>query len=418
MGNDTQSNVLLGRLVQTSAADLTGYEGRLVVPGSAGVNLPAAVSDLAILLLVEVVTTAQVVCDPIYPDRQIRVRLKGTCTKGDELVLAAIAGTDAGKVRAKPATPGRYFRVGIAEEDGVEGQLVLIRPHMEMVDVGGDLGPLAADPSSPVEGDRWVNTTTHLYKWFDGTAVRTLAYAGLLLLMFAVLALLAPAAGAADVTPAKAVSATGFASVASGDNVKVPTGATFETVGNATIGGTLGVTGAATFTGGIANTGTVTTANIDGGTIDGTVIGGATPAAAAVTDLTVSGTLTGSSFIGRVSKTFSVGDMTDNTDATGYIDFTEQLPAGSVVLGWKCVTATGFSGDTTATVQVGKAGAVGAYSTVTSGSCLTAVTVGSASVLAMSFEAAAVAPRVTITGGADFTSITAGTATVTVFYAY
>ena len=118
-----------------------------------------------------------------------------------------------------------------------------------------------------------------------------------------------------------------------------------------------------------------------------------------------------------IEKIFSRANMTDNAGtATGYIDFVEQIPANSLVVGWKCVTSLGFTGDTTAVIQVGKSGALTVYSTTTTGSVLAAGTVGSASVLATSFEAAAVTPRVTITGGADFTSITAGTATVTLYY--
>jgi len=135
-------------------------------------------------------------------------------------------------------------------------------------------------------------------------------------------------------------------------------------------------------------------------------------------NLTVTGSITGGSYVSRITQTVAFGAFTDNTDATGYIDLTAKLPAGSLVLGWRAVVTTGFSGDTTAVVQVGKAGALSAYSTSTSGSVLAAGTVGSASVLATSFEGAETTVRVTVTGGADFTSITAGEMTITVFYAY
>jgi hypothetical protein len=54
--------------------------------------------------------------------------LKGTCNPGDALVLAAIAGSDAGKVRVDPGTTGTYYSPGIAEEAGVDGQHVKVRP--------------------------------------------------------------------------------------------------------------------------------------------------------------------------------------------------------------------------------------------------------------------------------------------------
>lgn len=33
--------------------------------------------------------------------------------------------------------------------------------------------PVASDPVSPVEGQVWYNTTTHLWKGYNGTAVKT-----------------------------------------------------------------------------------------------------------------------------------------------------------------------------------------------------------------------------------------------------
>lgn len=64
------------------------------------------------------------------------------------------------------------------------------------------------------------------------------------------------------------------------------------TAGNTTISDLI-VTTTATFSGAtIANLGTVTTANIDGGTLDGVTIGGATPAAGTFTALTATGAFT------------------------------------------------------------------------------------------------------------------------------
>jgi len=61
----------------------------------------------------------------------VRVALKGTCNPGDVLVLADVAtAADKGKVRALPAVAGTYRGLGIAEQAGVDGQLVLVRPVM------------------------------------------------------------------------------------------------------------------------------------------------------------------------------------------------------------------------------------------------------------------------------------------------
>ena len=65
---------------------------------------------------------------PLHGDRNVRLKLKGGCNPGDVIVPAAIDGTEDGKVQALPATPDVYFAIGIAEELGVDGQLVLVRP--------------------------------------------------------------------------------------------------------------------------------------------------------------------------------------------------------------------------------------------------------------------------------------------------
>lgn len=119
-----------------------------------------------------------------------------------------------------------------------------------------------------------------------------------------------------------------------------------------------------------------------------------------------------------VSQALKIADFTDNTDTTGYIDFTTALPANAIPLAWKATVTTGFTGDTTAVMQVGVSGDVDKYSANTAQSCLAAATVGS---LALAVDAAtgfatAKTPRVTVTGGADFGSITAGEMTVEIFY--
>ena len=123
--------------------------------------------------------------------------------------------------------------------------------------------------------------------------------------------------------------------------------------------------------------------------------------------------------IGVISKTAAFGDFTDNEDTTGYIDFDDDLPAGAIPLGWKSVVATGFTGDTTAVMQVGVSGDLDRFSAVTDQSVLAAGTVG-ASALGQSDcldgIAAAQTPRITVTGAADFSSISAGAMTVSLYY--
>ena len=132
----SQSNTRVGDIRVLAGADLTGMEDRLVVMGQdagvAQVTLPTANSDLALYVLTEDGDNGDLVAvRPLQSDRNVRVALKGTCNPGDVMVLADVAtAADKGKVRALPAAPGTYRGLGIAEQVGVDGQLVLVRPAM------------------------------------------------------------------------------------------------------------------------------------------------------------------------------------------------------------------------------------------------------------------------------------------------
>ncbi len=119
-----------------------------------------------------------------------------------------------------------------------------------------------------------------------------------------------------------------------------------------------------------------------------------------------------------ISESMAFGDFTDNTDTTGFYDFVSStLPAGAIPLGFKAIVSTGFTGDTTAVIQVGIAGDLDRFSLNTDQSVLAAASVGSlpATDGADGLDAAST-PRVTVTGGADFTSISAGVMVVYVYY--
>mgnify|MGYP003417941323 FL=1 len=122
--------------------------------------------------------------------------------------------------------------------------------------------------------------------------------------------------------------------------------------------------------------------------------------------------------IGVIAETMLYTDFTDNTNTTGYMDFTTAIPAGCMVLGWQADVRTGFTGDTTATVQVGVSGSIGRFSAITNSSCLAAGNVGS-QVPGSSTNAycpSATTSRVTVTGAADFTSISAGEMDIRIAY--
>lgn len=139
----TQSNTKLSPLVIALAAvALVGMEGRLVkLTHTAGVPqfaLPTNIADDADYVLLEggeigePCTAAQ-----LSPERNLRVRLNGTANPGDKLCLAAIAGVDAGKVRTIPVAAGAYIATLVAEEVGVDEQLLLVRPlnHVRSITV-------------------------------------------------------------------------------------------------------------------------------------------------------------------------------------------------------------------------------------------------------------------------------------------
>lgn len=122
--------------------------------------------------------------------------------------------------------------------------------------------------------------------------------------------------------------------------------------------------------------------------------------------------------IGVLSETILFSAMTDNTNTTGYKDFATTLPAGAQVLGWEADVKTGFTGDTTAVLQVGVSGNLDRFSALTTASCLAAGRVGSQAPGATdnTYLTAATTVRVTVTGGADFTSISAGEMDVKVLF--
>ena len=130
----SQTNTRSGDLPVTAGEDLTGKEDRLVkVANDSGqlvAKLPEANSDLALFVLIEGAEADKTAAlRPLSADRNVRLPLKGTCNPGDTLVLADVAtAADKGKVRALPGTAGTYRGLLIAEEAGVEGQLVLARP--------------------------------------------------------------------------------------------------------------------------------------------------------------------------------------------------------------------------------------------------------------------------------------------------
>ncbi len=130
----SQSNTRVGQFQVLAGEDLAGKQDRLVKlthdTGVAEVLLPSANSDHAVYLLIEGgADGTRVSVQPMQAERNVRLVLKGTCNPGDVLVLADVGtAADRGKVRVLPTEAGTYRGLAVAEEAGVDGQLVLARP--------------------------------------------------------------------------------------------------------------------------------------------------------------------------------------------------------------------------------------------------------------------------------------------------
>jgi len=118
------------------------------------------------------------------------------------------------------------------------------------------------------------------------------------------------------------------------------------------------------------------------------------------------------------SQVMNLADFTDNTDATGYLDFDAALPAGAIPIGWKARILTAFTGGASAILSVGIAGDLDRFSADTAKSIATASTIGASTIAADACDGieANVATRVTITEAADFGLINAGSMIVELYY--
>lgn len=125
-----QSNTQAGPRPYLAGADLTGMEGRLAVMTSTGLQLPSASTDRAIYLILEgAASGGEATAVALDSSRNFRVYADGTGDKGVELSISVESGK-AGMVRDFDALESGSQRiVAIAEEDFVDGQLVLLRPY-------------------------------------------------------------------------------------------------------------------------------------------------------------------------------------------------------------------------------------------------------------------------------------------------
>jgi hypothetical protein len=119
-----QTNVKTGPIKHTCATDLTNATDHFAKLTPAGMTLPQYDEFPHYLVLEGAAAGEEGSFLPLSPVQNVRVPLVGTCSPGNTLILSnashgAVTGIDAEE---------DWTEVGIAEEAGVDGQLVLVRP--------------------------------------------------------------------------------------------------------------------------------------------------------------------------------------------------------------------------------------------------------------------------------------------------
>jgi hypothetical protein len=122
--HDTQSGnkpfLAQGAIARSALIKLVNAAGK---PAVAQVS---AIGDIPAFYSAEAAANGDYVdATPLTPERNHRLPLVGACNPA-----AILVSDGAGKVQALPAAAGTYVRIGLAEEAGVDGQLVLVRPHL------------------------------------------------------------------------------------------------------------------------------------------------------------------------------------------------------------------------------------------------------------------------------------------------
>ena len=119
----------------------------------------------------------------------------------------------------------------------------------------------------------------------------------------------------------------------------------------------------------------------------------------------------------ELTETVLFSQFTDGGAAIGSFTSTMNIPAGSTVLYSAVKAITGFTGNVSATIQIGDGTDVDRYSTGTPSVFTTAangIAVGAPS--GVNYHAAAKDVVLTVTSSSDFTAVTAGSVTVSVYY--
>ena len=190
-------------------------------------------------------------------------------------------------------------------------------------------------------------------------------------------------------------------SITAGNSLTVTTGGLLVTAGGLTV-----------TAGGLTVTAGGLTVSADGADITGDSI--------VTGDLEVTGDITGTlngAELVKISQTVAYDAFTDGGGASGYIDLTDTIPVGAYFLVAICTALTGFTGDTSATAQIGDGTTVDRYNTGTPNvfaNEANGISLGDPS--GIRYHDAEETVRVTVTSDGDFSSVSAGSMTIEIFY--
>jgi hypothetical protein len=121
--------------------------------------------------------------------------------------------------------------------------------------------------------------------------------------------------------------------------------------------------------------------------------------------------------IGVFQQRFTFSEFTDGGSTAGTLVLTGTIPAGALIYRSTLFNLTGFTGDTSATIQVGDGSDADRYSTGTPSVFTTAVQLDIGAVSGTSVHATAISTvKVTITSGSDWGLVVAGAATLRIYY--
>lgn len=117
-----------------------------------------------------------------------------------------------------------------------------------------------------------------------------------------------------------------------------------------------------------------------------------------------------------IAQTITRSQFTDGGATTGTKTLIETVPLGAFYLRTLIRDVTGFTGDTSATIQVGDGSDVDRYTTGTPSVFTTDTSIDAGAPSGTTYHDAAATVTVTITSAADFTNVAAGSLTILMFY--